>query len=90
MANSRNEGMGCAHMFAAAVLIFSVLVIVMMAMSVIKPSPPPQETPTTLSPAEQAREACRFLKVRYARTPLAQIPLEDADLIGNCKTLGLW
>lgn len=82
--------MGCAHMFAAAFVIFVALVIVMIAKSTMDYSPPAHEAPSNLSPAEQAREACRFLKVRYARTPISQIPLEDADLIGNCKTLGLW
>lgn len=88
--HDRNDTMGCAHMFAAAFIVFVALLIVMIAKSSIEYWPPSSEPPSNRSLAEEARDTCRFLKTRYARTPLGQIPLEDADLIGNCRKLGLW
>lgn len=55
----------------------------------------PRESTTTTpekerSPAEQVQWMCKFLHAQYDRKPVGEIPLKDAELIGNCKQLGIW
>ena len=60
------------------------------------PSASSAQKPATASPAkepttaEKLKYVCDYLKAANARKTLSEIKLEDADLIVNCKQLGLW